>query len=169
MIETPPPDKPNTISNPLPQHNTSFCINQITLTPGQSILDFDPTLFITPHTEPKSVVKIPEETTLCFLGEWDNTWGDLISDWEEFESANFQGNVESPFEPGWEADWQNVHADPLDGFSLSMMFEGQNENYQIPQRVFEWGWDPTPSEYQHLAWDDPLDTFSLPTMFVEEY
>ncbi|KAI8555312.1 hypothetical protein RHMOL_Rhmol05G0165000 [Rhododendron molle] len=38
-----------------------------------------------------------------------------------------------------------------------------------PPGVPEWGWDPAPDEYQLQAWNDPLDTFSLPAMFAEEY
>ncbi|KAI8568333.1 hypothetical protein RHMOL_Rhmol02G0189900 [Rhododendron molle] len=104
IIDTPPFDKPNTISNPLPQHNTPFHINQITLTNDSTTQDFGPTFFIIPDTEPKPVVEIPGETAICFLWEWENTWGNLISDWEEFETANFQRVAESLFEPGWEVD-----------------------------------------------------------------
>ncbi|KAI8571041.1 hypothetical protein RHMOL_Rhmol01G0086200 [Rhododendron molle] len=32
-----------------------------------------------------------------------------------------------------------------------------------------WVWDPTSDEYQLLAWNDPLDAFSLPALFAEEY
>ncbi|KAI8546930.1 hypothetical protein RHMOL_Rhmol07G0157800 [Rhododendron molle] len=93
----------------------------------------------------------------------------MIADWEEFEAANFQRNDEPLFEAGWEIDWQNIHADPLDGFSLYALFENQGEEYQIFQDMPEWGWDPTPDEYQLLAWNDPLDTFSLPALLGEEY
>ncbi|KAI8530383.1 hypothetical protein RHMOL_Rhmol11G0054000 [Rhododendron molle] len=73
VVNAPPPDKPNTISNPLPQHNTPFHINQITLAKNQNPQEFNPTLSIVPDTEPKPVVEIPEETALCFLWEWENT------------------------------------------------------------------------------------------------
>ncbi|KAI8572763.1 hypothetical protein RHMOL_Rhmol01G0225500 [Rhododendron molle] len=111
VIDTPPSDKPNTMSNPLPQHNTPFRINQITSANDPATQDFNPTLFIVSDTEPKPIVEISEETTLCFLWEWENTWGNLISDWDEFEAANFQRIVEPPFEPGWEVDWQNLSTD----------------------------------------------------------
>lgn len=68
--------------------------------------------------------------------------------------------------PEWEVDWQNVHADSLDDFSPFMMFRNQDENFQ---EIPEWGWDPTPNEYQLQAENDPLDTFSLPMLFAEEY
>ncbi|KAI8572317.1 hypothetical protein RHMOL_Rhmol01G0188400 [Rhododendron molle] len=99
----------------------------------------------------------------------ENTWGNLIFDWEDFEAANFQRVVELPFEPGWEVDWQNIHADPLDGLSLYIMFESQDENYQIPQEAPKWEWDPIPDTCPLLAMGDPLDMFSLSTMFAEEY
>ncbi|KAG5544329.1 hypothetical protein RHGRI_016922 [Rhododendron griersonianum] len=154
VIDTPPSDKPNTMTNPLPQHNAPFHINQITQVKSQ---DFDPTSFIIPDTEPEPIVEIPEEIALCYL--WD--WGDLIADWKEFEVANFQEDVNPFFEPGWEVDWQNIYADPLDGFSLNMMFN-------LPEMP-EWEWNPIPDEYQLLAWNDPLDTFSIPMLFAEEY
>ncbi|KAI8568358.1 hypothetical protein RHMOL_Rhmol02G0191900 [Rhododendron molle] len=147
VVDAPPSDKPNTISNPLPQHNSPFRLNQITLAKNQNLPEFDPTLFIVPDTEPRPVVEIPEETALCFLWEWEDTWGELITDWEELEAANFQRNDDPLFEAGWEVNWQNIHADPLDGFSLYALFENQVEAYQVFQEMPEWGWDPTPDEY----------------------
>ncbi|KAI8571042.1 hypothetical protein RHMOL_Rhmol01G0086300 [Rhododendron molle] len=73
VFNAPPPDKPNTVSNPLPQHNAPFHINQITLTKNQNLSEFDPTLFIVPDTESKPIVEIPKETALCFLWEWEDT------------------------------------------------------------------------------------------------
>ncbi|KAI8550364.1 hypothetical protein RHMOL_Rhmol06G0100100 [Rhododendron molle] len=59
VVDAPPLDKPNTVSNPLPQHSAPFCINQITLAKNQNLLEFDPTLFIVPDTESKPVVEVP--------------------------------------------------------------------------------------------------------------
>ncbi|KAI8527609.1 hypothetical protein RHMOL_Rhmol12G0088700 [Rhododendron molle] len=77
--------------------------------------------------------------------------GELIAEWEEFEAANFQRNDEPLFKAGWEVDWQNIHADPLDGSSLYALFENQGKEYQVFQDMPEWGWDPVPDEYQLLV------------------
>ncbi|KAI8550833.1 hypothetical protein RHMOL_Rhmol06G0138400 [Rhododendron molle] len=47
--------------------------------------------------------------------------------------------------------------------------ETGSKSKRVSQEAPEWEWDPTLDEYQLLARDDPLDAFSLPAMFAEEY
>lgn len=141
-----PIPKPNTISNPMPEHKPNAQLNQITISStinGQSSTKYDPSQYIIPATEPKPIVLIPVDSEVCVLENTKPKWGDVV------ETSEWAMNDD---------EWEELRlelADPLDGFSVCSLFERSE-------------WDPMSTEWQFVE-DAGLSAFAPDKFIIPDF
>ncbi|KAI8571778.1 hypothetical protein RHMOL_Rhmol01G0145400 [Rhododendron molle] len=164
-----PPQKPNTISNPLPKHSNTHT-NHISLASP-----FNPSLYIIPTTQPKPIVELPIEDAVCALEtvEWDfqRRWDDQANDFFAVEHrvlitgvwpmALDPYQVEELEHEDWRQDWEEMMADPFDGYSLFALFLEP----EPVEEEDEWEWEPdchAPSRNDTRSGPEPTRPRGIP-------
>ncbi|KAH7836661.1 hypothetical protein Vadar_004049 [Vaccinium darrowii] len=173
-----PLKKPNTVSNPMPEHKSNTQINQISLSSTLNDLGstkFNPSLYIIPDTEPKPLVPVPEDLGILFLGsvkpKTKPTWADMA------ESEEWAMN-----DQGWEKfrqEWDpsqfiipDSHAKPVVSIPTGPSICRIDKVVCIAGMVHTLEYvELSEQEDWRERWEaicaDPLDAVSLPTLFEE--
>lgn len=167
-----PPQKPNTVSNPLPKHSNPQ-VNNIDLEPS-----FDPSQYIIPETQPKPIVEVLTGDAICMIQtlDWvfELRWQSTIETFQDIENrALIDGVWPAPeledvqeLENGaWREEWEERQADPFNGYSLYTLFL---ELELADEEEHDWEWEAELVVWHQVEDEDPLDVTTLPLLFNEE-
>ena len=191
VIPAPPPSKPNTVTNPLPQHQGPQ-INHLSLSSTENL---NSTKDLNSTENPNSTKDHPTITNPNSSEAPSSTTFDpsryIIPASEPKPTVSIpQETTVLALEPVVESQDQTLTKeitraensewdptpdfyqcipfnDPLDTWTLPYLFR-EDEPQAEPLRAEDSEWDPTPDFYQLIPSNDPLDTWTLPYLFRED-